>query len=203
MIDFQLQVLLGMYDKAVENAVRETVLPEGIRTEFFSFAENKSDISEHAAAIFITDKSSLVRTASALHKKNLHLVYCGHSNDVKRSVNKLDALWPAGESAEIVKRRFLVLVKNLKNEFDLQMHQHMLSAMIENFPFPAAIFSSEREIVRMNRFFEELTGISEENAKGFHYAEWKENQNFIIREQEICDDYGNISGYFMTLQNIA
>lgn len=213
MITFQLQVFLGMYDEAVEKAVCETAVPESVQTKFFSFAENKNDIPENVTAVFITDKISLLRSAAALHKKNLRIVYCGTTSDAGRYLNKLEALWPAGESANIVKKRFLILVKNLKNEFDAGFYQNTLHSLIENMPFPTAVFSPDWEVVKMNHAFEEI-------SKNFDYQTWKEKvltpvdtqkfqievngklKYFTLKEQEIHDCFDNISGYFLMMQEM-
>lgn len=200
MIDFQLQVFLGMYDKAVEKAVCETAVPEGVQTKFFSFAENKNDIPENVTAVFITDKISLLRSASALHKKNLRIVYCGTTSDAGRYLNKLEALWPAGESANIVKKRFLILVKNLKNEFDAGFYQNAFYSLIENMPFPMAVFSSDWKTLKMNHAFEEISG----NAETFDYLTWKEQALTPVDAQKFqLEVNGQLKYYTLKEQEIS
>lgn len=334
MLDFPLKIYLGLYDKAVEKAVKETVMPEDVRAEIFLFSENKNDIPENVTAVFITDKVSLLRSALALKKKNLKIVYCGHAEDAGKSLNKLEALWPAGESIGIIKKRFMILIKNLKNEFYAWFYKNALlttvnsmseilwyqrtdgsyvlindmfaeivhkskseicgkdysrsekncaeseeifkthdgikqftthktpvydmygnvsgiigighntenfsnmnkcfSALAENLPFPAVVFSSDWKIIRMNAVFKEISGIKEEETEYFDYQNWKkenmfpvkdsvsqhspcseiqeyqielecngEMKYFLVREQKIYDSFDNISGYFLTMQDIT
>ena len=159
-------------------------------------------------------------------KKNLHIVYCGYTSDADKCLNRLEALWPAGESPEIVKKRFLILVKNLRNEFDCWLWKHtFLTALGDHLPFPMVLFSSNWKVLRMNHAFEEISGCSGNTAEGFIYQDWKQkhlipvNQGitdaeiqeyrldsdgktryFIIREQELRDSFDNISGYLLTMQ---
>ncbi len=356
MITFNLKIFFGLYDEAVEKAVKETVLPEQTAAEFLPFPEKKSQIPEKVTAVFITDKVSLLRSAADLHRKNLHIVYCGHAADACRCLNHLDAIWPAGENPEVVKKRFRILIKNLKNEFDARFWKdtllttinslpdmlwykradgiHMLvndmfteivhkpkkqihgkdhfdiwdvprpaegggefacaeseeiairtgktyicdepvktrdgmkqfttyktpvydmygnvfgtvgighdvtnfsnlgielSILVENLPFPMIIFSADWKVIRMNRAFEEISGISAEQAESFDYPSWKqktlipvssgaedakkhfkiqecrlvcggETKYFIVREQEIRDFFDHVSGYFLTMQDIT
>ncbi len=224
MIDFELKIFLGLYDKAVENAMKETALPAGICAEFVLSSESKLQVPDNVTAVFITDKMSLLRSAMALRKKNLHIVYCGYTSDADKCLNRLEALWPAGESPEIVKKRFLILVKNLKNEFDCCFWKHTFLTAL-NLPFPMVLFSSEWKVVRMNHVFEKISGRSGNTAEAFIYQDWKqkylipvnpgitdeeiqeykldnggETRYFIIREQELRDSFDNISGYLLTMQ---
>jgi len=224
MIDFQLKIYLGLYDKAVEKAVREMTMPEDVKTEIFSFSDHKNEIPENVTAVFITDKTSLLRSAFALRKKNLRVVYCGHAEDARKVANKLEALWPAGESIEIIKKRFMILIKNLRNEFYAWFYQNTLLATINNMPFPTVIFSADWKIIRTNPAFEEISGIKPETVQTFNYQHWKQEKlmpvnnseiseyrmekngeikYFIIREQEIRDIFDNISGYFLIMQDIT
>ena len=134
MIDFQIKIFLSMYDRAVESAVKETALPAGVHAEFLPAAENRNAVPDNITAVFITDKMSQLRLAVSFRKKNLRIVYCGYTGDAGNSLNKLEALWPAGESAEIVKKRFTILIKNLKNEFDAWFYQHTLLTTINSLP---------------------------------------------------------------------
>ena len=222
MIQFRLKIFLSMYDKAVENAVKETALPAGIDAEFLPTAENKNAVPDDMTAVFITDKMSLLRTAVSFRKQNLKLVYCGYAVDADKYLNKLEALWPAGESAEIVKKRFTILMKNLKNESDAWFYQNTLWTAVQNLPFPTAVFSSDGKVFRMNHLFEELSGISSKHTEKFNYQEWKEkylipinpetqeyqincngtDRHFLIHQQEIPDSFQHISGYFLTMQEI-
>ncbi len=226
MINFELKIFLGLYDKAVEEAMKKTVLPNGIHAEFLLLTENKLRVPDNLTTVFITDKMSLLRSALALRKKNLHIVYCGHASDADKCLNRLEALWPAGESPDIVKKRFLILVKNLRNESDCWMwKQTFLTMLDETFPFPAALFSYDWKVVHMNREFEKISG---NPAEVFDYHDWKQkmllpvNQDitagevqeykldnngktryFIVHEQAIRDCFENISGYLLTMQDIT
>ncbi len=336
MLDFQLKIYLGLYDKAVEKVVKEAPLPEAVQAEIFLFSDYKNNIPENVTAVFITDKISLLRSALALRKKNLRIVYCGHAEDVGKLLNKLEALWPAGEKTEIIKKRFMILIKNLKNEFYAWFYQNALlttinslpdmfwyqridgvhtlvndtfaetvhkpkteiygkkysdiwdiprpekageetavktcdgrkqfityqspvydmygnlfgtvgisrdvtnssdtgtdlSALVENLPFPLLILSADWKVVRMNRAFEKLFGYKAQDAENFDYQNWKkenmtsvndetskqetrseiqkyyiqcnaDTKQLIAREQEICDAFNNVSGYFLIVQEIT
>ncbi|MBR0484294.1 MAG: diguanylate cyclase [Oscillospiraceae bacterium] len=134
MIDFQIKIFLSMYDKAVETAVKETTLPNSVHAEFLPPAENRNAVPDNITAVFITDKMSQLRSAVSFRKKNLRIVYCGYTADAGKSLSKLEALWPAGESTEIVKKRFTILIKNLKNEFDAWFYQNALLTTINSLP---------------------------------------------------------------------
>ena len=41
MLDFQLKIYLGLYDKAVEKVVKEAPLPEAVQAEIFLFSDYK------------------------------------------------------------------------------------------------------------------------------------------------------------------
>ena len=232
MLDFQLKIYLGLYDKAVEKVVKEAPLPEAVQAEIFLFSDYKNNIPENVTAVFITDKISLLRSALALRKKNLRIVYCGHAEDVGKLLNKLEALWPAGEKTEIIKKRFMILIKNLKNEFYAWFYQNALLTNINSLPFPMLILSADRKVVRMNRAFEKLFGYKAQDAENFDYQNWKkenmtsvndetskqetrseiqkyyiqcnaDTKQLIAREQEICDAFNNVSGYFLIVQEIT
>lgn len=205
MIDFPLQVFLGLYDKAVEKAVCETEMPERVQTKFLSFAENKNNITENITTVFITDKISLLRSAAAMHKKNLRIVYCGPTSDAGRYLNKLEALWPAGESANIVKKRFLILVKNLKNEFDAWFYQHTLLTTINLLPDMLWYKRIDGIHMLVNDMFTEIVHKPKEKIHGKdHFDIWdvprpaKGNAEFACAESEeiairtgkayICDE---------------
>lgn len=356
MIDFQLMIFLGMYDKVIEKAVTETPFPEGIRGEFVPFTDKKTCIPDNMTAIFITDKISLLRIALGMKKNNLKIIYSGYAVDAEKYLKLLESVWPAGESIDVIQLRFTRLMNHLKAKYDAWFYQHTLlttinsvpdmlwykridgchmlvnnafadvadkpkekilgkdhfeiwdvprpadgsaefacaeseeiaiqtgktyicdepvktseglkqfityktpvydmyhnvfgtvgighdvtnfsnlgielSILVENLPFPMAIFSSNWEIVRMNSSFETISGAKETDARIFNYQEWKrekliavnketenhikqsgnqeykiiingETKYFILREQEIRDFFKNISGYFCTLQDIT
>ncbi|MDE5768004.1 MAG: diguanylate cyclase [Oscillospiraceae bacterium] len=107
-----------------------------------------------------------------------------------------------------------------------------LSILMENLPFPMAIFSPEWKIVRMNSSFEKIFGKANFQSENFNYHDWKkqnliamnqitdnaqkhlknqeckiivgeETKYFMLCEQEIRDSFRNVSGYFCTLQDIT
>lgn len=105
-----------------------------------------------------------------------------------------------------------------------------LSILVENMPFPMTIFTPDWKVVRMNSHFRELVGT--EDAESFDYRRWKdtvptrigkrqedagrhsatreykivingEKKYLVITELEIHDFFGNVSGYFSTIQDIT
>ncbi|MBR1629475.1 MAG: EAL domain-containing protein [Lachnospiraceae bacterium] len=108
-----------------------------------------------------------------------------------------------------------------------------LSILIENLPFPMLILSQKRKVVRMNSIFAEIAGLStEEEKEHFAYEVWKKQQlhvvgelkveperhlctqEFIVfrgdeeqyldvTELEIRDFFDNVSGYFVTMEDIT
>lgn len=108
-----------------------------------------------------------------------------------------------------------------------------LSILIESLPFPMTIFTSDWNVVRMNANFSQLTGAyTQAQIDAFNYAEWKsahltpigereehpekhtatreyeliiagEPRRVIVSEIEIMDNFDNISGFFVTVQDIT
>ena len=134
MIDFQLNIFLGMYDKAVEQAVTETRFPEHVSEKFLPFKDKKTPIPENMAAVLLTDKIQVLRTGISLKKENLFIVYCGRTSEVEPYLGHLEAVWPAGESAEIVQMRFARLIRHLKDRFDAWFYEHTLLTTINSIP---------------------------------------------------------------------
>ena len=52
MIDFELKIFLGLYDKAVENAMKETALPAGIHAEFIFFHRKTLQVPDNVTAVY-------------------------------------------------------------------------------------------------------------------------------------------------------
>ena len=95
-------------------------------------------------------------------------------------------------------------------------YQHIFYSLSENMPFPMAVFFSDWKILKMNQAFEEISG----NTKTFDYLSWKEQaltpvdaqkfqleingqlKYYILKEQEILDCFGNISGYSLIMQEV-
>lgn len=108
-----------------------------------------------------------------------------------------------------------------------------LSILVESLPFPMIIFTSDWRVVRMNSNFVELTGAyTQAQIDSFSYQAWKteklmpvtdreehpekntatreyeltvggETRRIILSEIEIRDYFDNISGYFVTVQDIT
>ncbi|MBR1529380.1 MAG: PAS domain-containing protein [Oscillospiraceae bacterium] len=223
MLDFQLKIYLGLYDKAVEKAVRDMNMPEGVQAEIALFADCKNTIPENITAVFITDKISLLRSAFALRKKNLRVVYCGHAEDAGKSVNKLEALWPAGESIEIIKKRFMILIKNLKNEFYAWFYQNALLTTVNSLPDMLWYKRTDGIHVLVNDMFTETVHKPKSEIHGKeHFQIWNLPCNteaeetavrtgktciceetlrtddgikqFMTYQTPVCDMYGNVFG---------
>ncbi len=108
-----------------------------------------------------------------------------------------------------------------------------LSILVENIPFPMVIFTTEWEVVRMNKDFSKLANIQDEEEKReFDYLFWKERRmemvgepywnaekhlstsecnilvndekrHFKVQELAILDFFGNVAGYFVILNDIT
>ena len=101
-----------------------------------------------------------------------------------------------------------------------------LSILVENLPYPMTIFTSDWKAMKMNRGFVELAGTySEAQIAAFDYRAWKESaltpvegegteneyeyrsgdevRRIILSELEILDHFDNVSGYFVTVQDIT
>lgn len=105
-----------------------------------------------------------------------------------------------------------------------------LSILVENMPFPMTIFTPDWKVVRMNSHFKEI--VRADDTESFSYREWKsavpvpagdrtedksrhsasreyiievdgEQKSFMLTELEIRDFFGNVSGYFCTMQDIT
>ena len=105
-----------------------------------------------------------------------------------------------------------------------------LSILVENMPFPMTIFTPDWKVVRMNSHFREIVGA--DDIELFDYRNWKDTvpvrigerrenadlhsatreykieangvrKYFTITELEIHDYFGNVSGYFSTIQDIT
>lgn len=107
-----------------------------------------------------------------------------------------------------------------------------LSMLVENIPFPMVVCSEDWRAVRINSYFRELFGISEEEISGFNYQRFKEErcvsrgrvkindynhavtqeyyveQNgerkiYSIVEQELLDFFGQVTGHFCLLRDVT
>ena len=173
MIDFQIKIFLGMYDKAVEQAVIQTPFPKDIKGEFLPFKDKKTLIPDHVTVAFLTDRSSLLKQVAALKKKNLFLIYCGHAADVTEYLDQLEALWPAGESLEIVQMRFERLLKHLKDRFDAWFYEHTLLTTIDSIPDMLWYKRIDGIHMLVNHMFTEIVHKSKADVQGKdHFYIW-------------------------------
>lgn len=108
-----------------------------------------------------------------------------------------------------------------------------LSILVENIPYPLTIFDENGRVVRMNSNFSELTGaVTEAQKKAFSFDDWKnsnliaagdvrindelhsavqeytmnvkgEERCFEVSRMEIRDNFDNLSGYFVTMQDVT
>ncbi len=108
-----------------------------------------------------------------------------------------------------------------------------LSILVENIPFPMIIFTSDMKVVEMNDAFMKVAELSADDVADFNYEGWKiqtlvpvsdseineekhytsqeckiyynneGEQSFIVRMQEIRDFFGNISGYFLLMNDVT
>lgn len=107
-----------------------------------------------------------------------------------------------------------------------------LSVLVENIPFPMVVCSTDWEAVRINSYFREVFGISEDEIRDFNYQIFKhrmcipcgdkkindynhsitqdhfielngKEQVFSIIEQDIHDFFGKVSGHFCLLRDVT
>lgn len=107
-----------------------------------------------------------------------------------------------------------------------------LAILVENLPFPMVIFTPEHKVVRMNSAFAQLSGADVNNTDNFDYLRWKMSRlisegdpvddpvrhstiqefrletsdgtrYYQVTELEIRDFFDNISGYFVTMQDLT
>lgn len=108
-----------------------------------------------------------------------------------------------------------------------------LSILIENLPYPMCIFTPDWKVVRMNSPFASLAGVvTDEDRDHFDYHAWKdarfllvgdvvkdsarrsvfgeyqlhlgdEAKSFFITELEIQNCFGEVTGYFSTIEDVT
>ncbi|MBQ8979536.1 MAG: diguanylate cyclase [Oscillospiraceae bacterium] len=107
-----------------------------------------------------------------------------------------------------------------------------LAILVESLPFPMVIFTPDHKVVRMNSDFAGISGADIDNTDDFDYPRWKAScltaegeaaedkgthsviqefrmevpsgtRYYKLTELEIHDFFGNLSGYFVTLQDLT
>ncbi len=115
---------------------------------------------------------------------------------------------------------------------DFSNYGKELSIIMEHFPFPMGLFTSDMKTVWMNGEFINAAGITPAEAASFDFDEWEQNNlvplqkaetdnvrhlskqecrlhrgnldtYYNLRKQEIRDPYDNISGYILIMTNIS
>jgi len=133
MTDLRLNVLYAFDNAAFDVELNEDELPE--KVIFAAAAYNGSLVlPEKAAMLFLTDNRQLAETAAEIRDDRLTVVFIGKPADAAGLYDRVRDIWNISDGAELLKKRYIRLVHDMKSEFDGDFYKRTLLTLINSAP---------------------------------------------------------------------
>ncbi len=131
MTDFRLIVINDLHRISINTKVPYEELPENVIL-INSPYDDDLPLPEGKAGFLITDIPT--HASIYIRRKNWHVVYVGRLADCARIAGRLYDIWSPLDPPELIYKRFLRAVRQLKNVFDVDFYKRALDIAINSVP---------------------------------------------------------------------
>ncbi len=134
MMDFKLHVLCALSESAPKLDISEQDFPQGVCGTLSDYKGGEFPLPGDAATLLLTDDAALVRALAQNKPECLHMVLIGAFADAAWLEGALEEVWYPEEGREGLRRRYLRLLRVLKQEYDLWFYKSALLTAINTVP---------------------------------------------------------------------
>ncbi len=133
MMCFRLHVVLAMPAAAFAPPLSERAFPPEVEGDV-SVGADVPALPADSATLVLTDDLALADKLAGTAPERLHVVYAGGAPVDEALFERLEDVWPAGESPELRGLRYDRLLRALKESFDLWFYKNTLLTTINDVP---------------------------------------------------------------------
>ena len=133
MTDLRLNVLFAFEKDIFDTKVTENELPKKVILADAHY-NGKLVLPDKAALLYITDNIQLAGKAADIRDERVSVVFVGKPSDGEPLYDRIRDVWDISDGEELLRKRYLRLIRDIKTEFDGDFYKRSLLTLINSAP---------------------------------------------------------------------